>query len=972
VNRFNLTFRGNILPGHDPERARARLGELLEISDPAALQQLYSGELVVLRRNLERKAAAELYAKLHRIGIQAELVKIEGRVALHAEPAVRQAPADAAEPEPAQTTQSAPTPDPTTSTKPVPTPPTDSPKHSLPTVEHVVRRADLAADHVLAADEAAELQAKEEALAQALREKEKARQAPQSKKTASARSSASQRARERTLAREAAHVAKVEAARKKAEQAESQRQAEAALAARKAEQQRLKQEEAARLAAERERVEAAERAAREAERAHAAAQERERVAKEQRLAKEKAAQHAEQQRREEQQAARAQVEIARRKREQAAAVAQRKAEELRKRAAEQARKEEEQREREALEERAINRGAAQLNQLGATAKAGNGRVKTRLDLPSQKRPGGQAADEGRRRRQPGEPNLYSLRPFRNTPEVKARAALAQRRMRLAMVAAFVALVCALITLPRLLTPEPARPNAGADALVVTPQQRPLLLSGESLLLHDRSGVGEKALPIRELGLAKLLPPMAFDNAGNLLALGSFAPEPGQAGIADPALLRCDLLEPFCQPVSDALAGVTVSGLAVHPLDGSVFIADSVAQQLLKVSAAGKIVARANVALPPSPILRLDSGLLLINSAAGSGVSVFRYEDDAFGNQLDELLILPNTANNDQESGEVKDFLKLADNWWVILSNPADVQAGLYRFDQDWQLVEQAPQPAGSSPAELAAWGNKLLVRDEKRLALQRYSASGAVEAPLVSSLLSNLVQEQQRLEGLTRLSWRVALAVFTLVLIAAVVTAFLNRARGLVYKSCRERGAEPIDKLGNEVTWVDPAPDRQARLARNASAYWVLAAGCILSAIGIGVSALQLTALLLLLAGPAIALALMQRSEAGHIGTAGAQLLLVDHAGMYHLGSDSRVHYRGSFLMIDDVVVFLGNRWFPAFDPEQTLQQIAPLAQHGVQVDRKILTVRLLQGRHPIALGAIAISTGLAAAIALLSLQGVA
>jgi hypothetical protein len=48
-----------------------------------------------------------------------------------------------------------------------------------------------------------------------------------------------------------------------------------------------------------------------------------------------------------------------------------------------------------------------------------------------------------------------------------------------------------------------------------------------------------------------------------------------------------------------------------------------------------------------------------------------------------------------------------------------------------------------------------------------------------------------------------------------------------------------------------------------------------------------------------------------------------------------------------------------------------PLAKHGIKVDRKIVTTRLLQGRHPLALGALVILACAAGAIALLSLQGV-
>jgi hypothetical protein len=195
--------------------------------------------------------------------------------------------------------------------------------------------------------------------------------------------------------------------------------------------------------------------------------------------------------------------------------------------------------------------------------------------------------------------------------------------------------------------------------------------------------------------------------------------------------------------------------------------------------------------------------------------------------------------------------------------------------------------------------------------------------------------------------------------------------RGLVYQSCREQGAEPVDKLADSIGWVPVAANRNTRLATTGKAYGVLAAALLLVAIGLGVSVMILAALLIALSGPALALLLLQRSEPGHIGTDRGKLLLVDHNGMYHLGRDARIQCRGPFLMIDDVVVFTGTRLLPAFDAERIRAEVMPLAAGGIRVDRKILWVKLLQSRHPLALGALAILGSTAAAIVLLSLHGI-
>jgi len=999
VNRFNLTFRGEIIEGHDPEQVKTRLARMLAIDDPAKLQRLFSGDPVVLRRNMERKEAAGLYARLRQQGIQAELVKIGERGDLHSGESVH-APA-AVPPAAARTADSAQPPN-------VPAP------EATTGARKIIRRADLAATKKLRGADSAQLEAKEKALRKALT----AKQAEETKRA---------REREQALAREADLKAKREAARQQAELAAAKRkaeqeaarrreqqrreQAEAAArrqaeleraraqeAAQRAERERLEAEERARLKAEqqqrlaaekaeRERLEAEERerlAAEKAERERLQAEERKRLAAEkaererlqaeerERLAAEKAARREQEKRKAEQLAVMLQVEQARRKREQAEKAAHRKADEVRQRAQEQARLEAEEAERlaqrRAMEEQAIQRAAAELAQK-PSLKPVETRVRTRLETPSRLRRSEQAEEGGRRKRQPGAPNLYSLRPFRNTPEIRNRSEQSKRSMRQSLAGAAVASAIAilLILVPGLSRPQTSLSVNGAHAGAVGPQDRPLLLAGDHLLLHDRAGIGVADLGADGLGLAAATAPLAFDAAGELLITGRLA---AAANDARPQLLRCVLAESRCNSLQSELAGTEISALVVNPLDGSLLVADSHAGQLLKLSPQGAVLARADASIPTAPVLRLDSGLLLMNSAEGPGISVFRYEDEAFGRQLDEILLLPPAGSAAKFTG-VRDFLRSGDYWWALLETAGSDRAGLYRFDARWQFVDRPPLTADTHPAGLLNWAGRILVLDPSRVAVQRFSADGMVEAPLVSSVLTELVSGQEQRAELIRLGWRIGLTLCVLGAIAALLSGGLHRVRSLVYSSCRERGAEPIDKLADAIDWLELAPNRAANLGRTAITYALLATGLLLAAIGLGVSSLQLSALLLALAGPATALILLQRSDPGHIGIHEQELLLVDHQGMYHMGSGARIHWRGPFLMIDDVIVFSGTPQLPAFSPAELAQRVAPLAAQGVRVDRKIVTVKLLQGRHPLALGALAIGATLAAALALVSLQGI-
>lgn len=947
MNRFNLTFSGAIIEGHDPELVKARVAQVLEIDDPALVDRYFSGGRVVLRRNLERKEAAGLYARLKRVGVNVELVKIGERGDLHSGETVNPAASRTPTAKRASTSAEPPESPEQSNTEPAPvkTPTRPATTHSRPgdqkaaavsgegqaasrttsTVAsredqankaekkslEAIRRADLAAKKSLLAEENSLLQDKERALQKALKAKEK---------EAAKRTSAAERKRKKTQAREAKHQARQEETRRKADLAARKREAADEVARRKQEQQRQRKEAAA---------------AKQAEHSLARAQ----------AAAERALQAAER-------AEQARLEEARRRAEQ----------------------QEQQAQRRALEEQTITRAASELAQKPALRPV-EARVKTKMETPSGRRRQGEGDTQARRKRQPGAPNLYSLTPFRNTPEIRARAVQSRDIMRRAFTGAAIALVLAVALAARLLGLTPPPPNVGADAIAVPPQGGPLMLKGTEILLHDRAGVSDAQLSLTSLGVSELLAPITFDATGRLLAPGrqidprsSEGDNPAHAD--PPQLLRCNLAESRCERFPADLAGVVVSSVAVHPQNGSLFIADSSNGTLLKVSPDGEILARAAIDLPAAPVLRLDSGLLLVNSATGPAISVFRYEDAAFGQQLDELLLQPPATDSTTYTG-IRDFLWSGGHWWVLMEHPRDGKPRLNRFDAQWTFVDSPVLARGTNAAALVRWGDRTLVTDPSRIPVQRFNSAGLAEAPLVSKALGDLVQDQARSARLVQLGWRIALALCVLAALICLLTGSLHRTRSLVYRSCRERGAEPIDKFSDAIDWIDLAPERLNGLRRTGIAYTVLACGVIIGAIGMGASSLQLVAVLLVLAGPGIALLLLQRSDPGHIGVHGRELLLVDHNGLYHLGAESRIHWRGPFLMIDDVAVFVGGPFLPAFDPVAVKERVRPATAGAVRVDRKIARVKLLQARHPLALGAIAIAATTATAVLLLSLQGI-
>ena len=302
-----------------------------------------------------------------------------------------------------------------------------------------------------------------------------------------------------------------------------------------------------------------------------------------------------------------------------------------------------------------------------------------------------------------------------------------------------------------------------------------------------------------------------------------------------------------------------------------------------------------------------------------------------------------------------------------IQNPA--VSALYRFDNEWNYLDQVALPDDTGPLQLASWGEKTLVSDPGRPALQRFSAQGAVEAPFVPSQLAELIAEQRRHARLTTLAWRVGLLVCALTAALGFGIGYLQNLRTLVYKPQREHGAEPVDDYADTLRWIAPVEHRQALLRRSGFNYGLLAIGILMLAIGQSVTTWQLAALLLALSGPAIALLLLSRRPPGHIGIVQDKLLLVDHRGMYHFGGGASVQYHGPFLMIDDVVVFCGSGLLPVFPLTEIQNLVSPLARGGIKVDRNTVLVKLLECGHPLAQGAFAIVAAATAAAILLCLH---
>jgi hypothetical protein len=921
VNKFNLTFWGEILPGKDPQQVKLRFAKLFGIDDPERVDHFFSGETITLRRNLDRKVAGEYFHKLHKLGVTAELVKVE------------------------------PTPE---------TPPTPAVAHKIDDDElqweTARRQAEIDSlnrrtqEQKKKADEQARQRAAEE-------ESEKARRAAKEallkkQQAENSERKAEETERKRVAAAETKRLREEEAVQRKA-QAEKEQLRKAEEAERKriaaAEAKRLREEEAARLKAlaQKKKQRKAEEAGRKQQQAEAARLAAEKAEldkqKAEEVARQKTGKVAKERRRRdiEREEKAAQDALEREHLEQA----KRKASEAEEKARTQQQqqrlrdqKEVEERERE-LEEKAIERGAKALSG-AAHLKTTQAKVKSKLELPRKST----AYHSGTGKHQAGEPNLYQLKAFRNRAQVRGRPAIAREKTRKGMFVGAAALAILLLLLGRFASLTAQTIVSGPAGVAASKQGELLIIAGDYLLIHDRAGVASKSIAANKLGLKNLSAPVSYTPSGKVLLQASSKNETDNNVI----LWLCDLTQESCASLGTENPATTLNSLRVHDLNGDLFIADGSAGKLLKLSANGALKSAVDRPLPDKPVLRLDSGLLFINSKQGPAISVLRYEDTAFGQQLDEILLLPPPAL-EREHTRVWDFASNGNHWWVTLFNPDNGDSALYLFDRDWSYVRQLSRDEMNLAGQLVNWGRKILLFSQQQSGVLRYGEAGAEEAIFHSPLLEDIINERASKRQLTALARYSFIVLLLTIAIGGFAYAYFYSVRALVYKSRPARGADPLDDIADQIHWVKAASTRSGQLRHASIACVILALAVLVTLMGLGVSAVQLLAAMIALIGPFAGLQLILRSEPEHLGLSNEQLVLVDHRQLYHLASGPRIHYRGPFVIIDDVVIFTGTVLLPTLDRSQLDSLARPLIRAGIRVDRKTVLIKLIESHHPVA-----------------------
>ncbi|MEP5765080.1 MAG: hypothetical protein ABJ308_10815 [Halieaceae bacterium] len=574
----------------------------------------------------------------------------------------------------------------------------------------------------------------------------------------------------------------------------------------------------------------------------------------------------------------------------------------------------------------------------------------------------------RKRRQPGAPNLFELRLSERAGVELDGSERASHLVRGPIIAAAIMLLAFMLVGLRFWAESRAAPDMGLGKLAIDARQQPVVEVNDQLLLHDRAGIATESLALANFG-ANAGARFDFFGTGELLILRRepppVAPEwlhplLGIEPAAGAILSRCTLTPPSCTDLLSELGDVEFS---VERRTDTIYLADASHDRLEKRAADGTLIASKAMELTAPLSLIFQEGILYLTQGGSDTVRVLKPDDNDFGQQLDSISLQVEDAS---QSGHIypASLAWLNQQWWTVMQSRDGSTAGLYLFGARWKFQQAVQLPVTARPDRVVRWSNKILAVDHQAESIYRFDAAARTEKAFSSASIESALGERQSRLSLSRSLQVAILMVLFIAASALLALGTLQSLRQKVYMPKSELDEAGFDINDEAIEWLDPAPDTEQRLRK--VGYAIAGSATLLLIVGFFAqwSIWWMIALSLLLAGLGGYYFALQRVLHSHVGLLDDQLIVVDHRNTYRVGRDAKIQYLSNFIMIDDVIVYLGNPLVHQFAAEHLQETFEPVVTRGIKVDRATLQVKLIQSRHPLLLGVSGLT--LAAGIALL------
>ncbi len=470
-----------------------------------------------------------------------------------------------------------------------------------------------------------------------------------------------------------------------------------------------------------------------------------------------------------------------------------------------------------------------------------------------------------------------------------------------------------------------------------------LVMDKTLLQFDAQGQYQDRIALADLHVVDLIGDVGVFSNGDLLLRAE--PAAGDSAFSAGRLLRCVPETRECQYWSD-LSFKKVFRVHIDA-DDTVFIADTTRHRVLRRSADGEDQGAVHEGLRyPNQLWREDDHLYVTVSNTGfDAVHWFAIGKHTLGDKQGSVDL---AAKSGVAPGHVmgSDILRVGDVWWVNMMRSGQKDGGIYRFDNEWHLLGRLALPGGADPLVMTAFQGDIVLTDFKLRRILRFAADGETKpdlsTPEIDVLLSQWRDAEKRFAQYSQL----AILAFVLLLVAGFIAAIAQlKSAGLaIAPATLAEMSQSVDDPAIQWVDVDPQLKRQQRWA--APLFFVAFAAMLVVMFPMGLSRMGWPMLAVgVIAMPLFWLQMRQLRQ--RIGVRGDLLILKDGRGQAAVGAGERIVYSDNRIVIDDVVVNIGNGIKSLFPKDQLMQVVFPLLKQGRYLKPSAMQQLLLKRMDP-------------------------
>lgn len=501
----------------------------------------------------------------------------------------------------------------------------------------------------------------------------------------------------------------------------------------------------------------------------------------------------------------------------------------------------------------------------------------------------------------------------------------------------------------------------------------VLQFGQHLVWLDKQGREKKSYDLGQLGVTaegdydffrngevlvynRQVEPGMLHALARLLRLQKHALSPSEA--AD-GLYRCDLQTNGCKRFAAQLPALDSSfRLAIDRQDDTVYLADTPAFKLYKLSPSGETLAASGTETFkfPNQLVLTGEELWLADTNHHRLVSVSTHSNsfaevgESFAAELEGEYRWPHQIAYDGEG------------WWVNIADNGMANGRIVHFSRSGERGISIDLPGTADPLGLAYWQRSLWVADFAEPVLERYAPDGSALPAAISPTLDQVSAQSRSDYAYYQSLGYVGLAGFLLVMSGGFAAAWrlekqqtIAQFKQLANSSLDELVARPAKQASaSQIYWLVNRMQQKKRLL--IMVFTIFLAGALGSLAVMFKSGEEIPAPLLQLMAAmfifvvvfVVTLAwLMQRICQQKLGVIGASVVLHESESKRSVARAEQIVYTSTHLMADGVIVNLGRpqqRWF---DRKELEDYIYPRLKGAQKLGHLAMLKHLWRAREP-------------------------